>query len=263
MASIRIGTCGYSRYDPGEDWQDEYENTLAAYAGMFPAVELNRTFYELPQVSTAARWRREAGEGFVFAVKAWQGVTHPWRSPTWNGYRDGVDDAVSGDLGLLQPTAAVREAWQATREIARALEAEVVLVQTPPSFDCTDDHAADMRELLSSVDRGDVTVAWEPRGDWPDAPDRIAALCDELDLVHVVDVMRAEPVDDGEDMYTRLHGLNDDPYDYAYDYSAADLDALAETLRAHGDHRERVYSMFNNYEMYSNAQALLDRLDGG
>lgn len=231
MTEIRIGTCGYQYYDPGEGWTDEYVSKLAAYSDAFPVGELNRTFYELPQVSTAERWRQEAVEGFGFVLKAWQGLTHPWASPTWNGHRDRVDDDVAtDDLGLLQPTDAVRDAWTETRARADALDAEVVVLQTPPSFDCTDAHERDMRELLSTIDRGGLTLAWEPRGGWPDHPGRIRAVCTDLDLVHVVDVMQSEPQHGHEVCYTRLHGLNEDLHDYDYAYSDDELDELADRL---------------------------------
>ncbi len=263
MVDVRVGTCGYRYYDPGENRQDEYENTLAAYSDAFPAGELNRTFYDLPQVSTAERWRREAVEDFEFALKAWQGVTHPWSSPTWNDHRDGVDDVDTDDLGLLQPTDAVRDAWVETRRRTVALEAEVVVLQTPPSFDCTDAHEADMRELLSTIDRGDLTLAWEPRGDWPDHPDRIRQICTDLDLVHVVDPMRADPRHDHGVCYTRLHGLTEDLHDYDYEYGDAELDELADRLQGCAEDHDRVYCMFNNFAMYDDARALLERLPDG
>lgn len=261
MGRIEIGTCGYRFFDPGEGWQDAYESKLQAYSDAFSVGELNRTFYSLPRVSTAERWRREAVDGFTFTLKAWQGLTHPWRSPTWNDHREAVPDDRTDEVGLLQPTDFVREAWEQTRVIAEALDAAVVVVQTPPSFDCTDEHADNLRRLLGTVERDGFDVAWEPRGDWPDHPDRVAALCDELDLIHVVDVMRDEPRSDHAVAYARLHGLNDDPYDYAYEYEEAELEALADRLDELADGHRRVYCLFNNYEMYPNARSLRSRFE--
>lgn len=139
----------------------------------------------------------------------------------------------------------------------------MVVVQTPPSFGCTDEHESNLRELLDTVDRGGLTVAWEPRGDWPDHPDRVAAVCDDLDLVCVVDVMRDDPVADHDVAYTRLHGMNEDPYDYAYDYTDAELDELAGELECLAGDHERVYCLFNNDEMDANATALAERLRAG
>lgn len=261
MGEIAIGTCGYSYYDPGEGWKEEYESKLAAYADAFAVGEINRTFYTLPQVSTTERWRREAGEEFEFTMKAWQALTHPTSSPTWNSHRENLTDEQEAGFGYLRPTAVVEEAWKETKQRAEALEARVVVLQTPPSFDASDGHEESMRELLSRIDRDGLVLAWEPRGDWPDNPDRVAAICADLDLVHVVDLMRRQPLSDHDVAYVRLHGLNEDPYDYDYEYSEDELDDLADRLHALAEDHDRVYCMFNNFEMYDDASALSQRID--
>lgn len=262
MASITIGTCGYQYWRPDEGWKDEYDSKLQAFSDAFDLVELNRTFYSLPRTSTAERWRDEVVGNFEFAVKAWQAVTHPWNSPTWNNHRDSIDDSVdTDDLGFLQPSEAVYTAWEETRARAAALDASVVLIQTPPSFDYTDRHEADLREFFSTVERDGLAIAWEPRGDWPEHPDAVAAVCNDLDLIHVVDLMRSEPAADHSVVYTRLHGLNDDPYDYDYDYSDDELATLADTLETLAPGHEAVYCLFNNYAMYENARRLDQQLE--
>lgn len=284
---IRIGTCGYSWYDPGEGWRDEFESKLQAYAAdpAFDLVELNTTFYSLPQQSTAERWREEADGAvgadetngadetdradradaeFEFAVKGWQAMTHEWRSPTWNGERDDVeeDDALDPDeVGSLQPTASVREAWDRTAARADALDANVILLQTPAGFDATDEHEAAMREFLDSIDHRGFTIAWEPRGDWLPNADRTAEICDDLDLVHVVDPLRDYPVSSHPTAYLRLHGLNPDRYDYSYDYSEGELDTLAERVQDLRADHETVYVLFNNDAMFANARAFRERVD--
>lgn len=259
MADIRIGTCGYSYYDPGEGWKDDYESKLQAFSDAFGLVELNRTFYDLPMVLTAERWRDEVIGEFEFTVKAWQALTHPTSSPTWRDTDDLTEEQRDG-FGYLRPNEVVKEAWRQTREVATALAADTIVLQTPPSFDATEAHESDMRELLGSIDRGGLELAWEPRGDWLAAPDRVETVCADLDLIAITDVLREDPLSTHEWAYTRLHGLNDDPYDYDYDYSADELGRLAETLEAFAADHERVYALFNNFEMYDNATALLERL---
>lgn len=136
----------------------------------------------------------------------------------------------------------------------------MVLIQCPPSFDATDDHEANIRDLLGSVERDGRRIAWEPRGTWKDDRDRVRSVCEDLDLIHVVDPMRAEPVGVHDDAYVRLHGLNDDPYDYDYDYSGDELDELADVVEGLHDDHETVYCMFNNEAKFENAAALEERL---
>lgn len=261
---VRVGTCGYGYYDPPAGWKDGFESKLAAFADAFDLVELNRTFYDLPMVRTAERWRREVDAvdpDFEFAVKAWQALTHPTSSPTWRDVDD-LTDAQRQGFGYLRPNEATREAWAETRAIAEALEAEVVLLQTPPSFDASDAHEANLRELLSTVDRDDIALGWEPRGDWTDHPSRVESICEDLDLIHVVDILRdgSGPRSPHPYAYTRLHGLNDDPYDYDYAYNGDELDALAATLDGLADAHERVYCLFNNFGMFEDAAAICERL---
>lgn len=79
MTRIRIGTSGW-RYD---DWRGSFypedldgSAWLAHYAERFPTVEINNSFYRLPEEATLAGWRDAVPEGFRFAVKANRYVTH-------------------------------------------------------------------------------------------------------------------------------------------------------------------------------------------
>jgi uncharacterized protein YecE (DUF72 family) len=49
---------------------------LAYYAGKFPAVEINNTFYRMPNQSVVAGWAEQVPAGFTFVLKAPQKITH-------------------------------------------------------------------------------------------------------------------------------------------------------------------------------------------
>lgn len=49
---------------------------LSHYVTCFPVVEVNNSFYRMPDENTFDRWRDAAPEGFVFAVKANRLITH-------------------------------------------------------------------------------------------------------------------------------------------------------------------------------------------
>ncbi|HLV81097.1 MAG TPA: DUF72 domain-containing protein [Chthonomonadaceae bacterium] len=49
---------------------------LAFYAGHFSTVEINSSYYRLPEPSVFAAWRAQTPEGFLFAVKASRYLTH-------------------------------------------------------------------------------------------------------------------------------------------------------------------------------------------
>jgi uncharacterized protein YecE (DUF72 family) len=49
---------------------------LSAYAARLPTVEINATFYRMPQAKTLAAWRAEVPPSFVFALKGSRRITH-------------------------------------------------------------------------------------------------------------------------------------------------------------------------------------------
>lgn len=260
MGEIKVGTCGYSYYSPPEGWKEEYGSKLQAYSEVFNVGEINRTFYKLPMVSTTERWRREASENFEFTMKAWQALTHPTSSPTWRNSKERLTNGQEESFGYLRPNGEVEEAWIETKKRVEAMDAKVCLIQTPPSFDCSEGNEKNMRDLLGRIDRGKIKLAWEPRGDWKENLDRVKSICEDLGLIHVVDLMWREPVSSHGIAYIRLHGLNSDEYDYDYKYSKDELKELTCRLKDISTNHDAVYCMFNNYEMYDDARRLIDLL---
>jgi uncharacterized protein YecE (DUF72 family) len=248
--SIKVGCCGWGFFKGG----------LKAYFKKFSLVEVQQSFYRLPMVKTAERWRADAPDGFEFTLKAFQAITHLPTSPTWRRSGIEVTEAIVDKYGWLRPTRENFEAWRRTKEICDALEAKICLIQCPPNFKCTPENIANMRKFLGEIDRGKVELAWEPRGDWKEHPDEVKELCDELDLIHVVDLMRREPLSEHPIAYIRLHGLNPREYDYSYKYSTAELELLAKKAKALSKKHQEVYLLFNNFFMYDNAVELMNIL---
>src|SRR5207253_9912982 len=46
------------------------------YAGRFPTVEINNTFYRMPAPDMLRRWGEETPEGFRFSLKSPRRITH-------------------------------------------------------------------------------------------------------------------------------------------------------------------------------------------
>lgn len=113
--NLYVGTSGYSY----KEWKGSfYPEKLAAkemlsyYASRLPAVEINNTFYRLPQKSVLESWKEQVPAGFKFSVKASQRITHFKRL-------QGVEDETKY---LLDTAAALEEALG------------VVLFQLPPNM---------------------------------------------------------------------------------------------------------------------------------
>jgi uncharacterized protein YecE (DUF72 family) len=259
---IKIGTCGYGRFQPGGDWRARYNDKLQAYADHYSAVELNRTFYKLPMLKTAEKWRLTVPPDFDFTVKAWQAITHPTSGVTWRKRTDQLTDQQIEGFGSFRPNEVTLDAWSSVMDVAEALEASVCLVQAPASFAPMEENLRNFRRFFTTGERRGVQVAWEPRGEWNENLDLVTELCRELDLIHVVDPFRRSPRSNGPVCYLRLHGRNPKETDYNYAYDEDELQELSEMLREYEEAYDRVYCMFNNYEMYKNAATLQRILHG-
>jgi uncharacterized protein YecE (DUF72 family) len=222
------------------------------YAARLPVVEVQQTFYQPPQLTTARRWRAEVPGGFEFTLKAWQLITHEASSPTYRRLKQPLTPAVRAQAGFFKDTPLVQQAWETTREIAQALEARIILFQCPARFTPEPENRAALTRFFSSLDRGGFRCAWEPRGDWP--RELVAELCAELNLLPALDPLASTPFP-GPWAYFRLHGRGG----YRYVYTDQDLEAL----RANLTDREEAYVFFNNMSMWADACRFLDLLQEG
>jgi uncharacterized protein YecE (DUF72 family) len=77
--TLYVGTSGYSYKEwKGSFYPDKLpaKEMLPYYASRLQAVELNNTFYRLPQPSMVESWRTQVPDDFRFSVKATQRITH-------------------------------------------------------------------------------------------------------------------------------------------------------------------------------------------
>jgi uncharacterized protein YecE (DUF72 family) len=73
------GTSGYSFKEwLGHFYPDKLpaREMLRYYAGRLPTVEINNTFYRMPDPTMLARWAEEVPEHFAFSLKAPRRITH-------------------------------------------------------------------------------------------------------------------------------------------------------------------------------------------
>ena len=229
---IWTGTCGFSRR------QVEVVQRL-------DAVEIQETFYQPVSVERALKWRRSAPDDFRICVKASQFITHEATSPTYRRSGRIVADSQRSNYGSFRDTPEVLEGWEATRAIADAVRASVIVFQTPASFGPTDVNRTALYRFFESI-RTDAIKAIELHGPW--AVHIVEKICDDLDLVHAVDPFDREPATYGL-AYFRLHGSPPGKTMYRYRYKDEDLDRLRAICREYDD----AYVMFNNLSMHADA----------
>jgi uncharacterized protein YecE (DUF72 family) len=74
-----VGTSGYSYKEwKGTFYPDDLpaSKMLAFYAQHFSSVEINNTFYRMPDEKLLSKWGSEVPDGFTFVLKAPQRITH-------------------------------------------------------------------------------------------------------------------------------------------------------------------------------------------
>jgi len=76
---LRVGTSGYSY----KEWKGTFypqklpaSEMLRFYASQFDSVEINNTFYRMPDEKMLEAWRGEVPEGFTFSLKAPRRISH-------------------------------------------------------------------------------------------------------------------------------------------------------------------------------------------
>ncbi len=212
------------------------------YARAFSCVEVQQIFYQPPPLATLERWRSEMPTDFEFTLKAWQLITHDARSPTYRRLKRRLSEAERQEAGYFRETAIVKRAWEATLASANALKAKTILFQCPASFKQTAENISNLKKFFHSVDRQELNLCWEPRGDW-DRP-LVKSICSELQLWHVVDPFIGKTVTPGR-CYFRLHGRKG----WRYQYESKELEELAAMVPK----RQGSYVFFNNSNMTEDA----------
>ena len=216
---MRVGTSGYQyNHWKGLFYPDRLpkKEWFALYAEHFDTVEINNSFYRLPEASVFASWRSAAPPGFLYALKFSRFATHMKK--------------------LLDP----EEPLEKFVGRASMLEATLgpVLVQLPPRWTV---NLARLRGFLAAAPR-EIRWAiefrersWLHEDTFALLREFGAALCLHDMMPHHPEVLTAPWT------YLRYHGNR-----YAGSYSAADLAREAERIDGWLRQGTDVYAYFNN-----------------
>ncbi|MFC0270907.1 DUF72 domain-containing protein [Metabacillus herbersteinensis] len=120
MSKIQIGLTGWGDHDSLYSSGTSPSNKLKEYAGHFPVVEVDSSFYAIQPLRNAEKWVKDTPATFEFIVKAYQGMTGHQR----------------GDI----PFQSKEEMFVAFNQSIMPYKDEnklaMVLFQFPPWFDC-------------------------------------------------------------------------------------------------------------------------------
>ncbi|MFO7582894.1 DUF72 domain-containing protein [Guyparkeria sp.] len=220
--TVRIGTSGwnyphwkeafYPHGLPASEW-------LAYYAERFSTVEINATFYRLPEASTLEAWRDAVPESFRFAVKASRYITHMKK--------------------LKDPERSTGRFFEAIDRLGDRLGP--VLFQLPPRWHADLDRLAGFLKALPAGYR--YVFEFRDESWWTD---EVAALLRKHEAAFCIFDLdrRTTPLTTTADfVYLRWHGA-DGAYRGRYGHAA--LDEWACAIDGWQRERKSVYGYFDN-----------------
>ena len=191
---------------------------LAAYAARLSGVEVNATFFRMPQPETVAGWAEQTPDGFMMSLKAHRFISAWLRNPD-KAERQGF----ARHLALAQP-------------LVDAGKFAAYLVQFPGKLNASLDLERSLSVLREGF--GELPLAVE----LPDAPDaELRARISEALRTHNIAQVRhdplasngaALPIDSGDVIYFRFRGPKAAPDggDGRLRYSDAQIKARVDTV---------------------------------
>ena len=290
---VYVGTCSWAEksfvksdfYPPGVRSASE---RLRYYAGQFPTVEVDASYFALLPPAYSRRWAEDTPPGFIMNVKAFGLFT---------GHAVGVKRLPPGFAALLPER--VRDAaevklldvpeefrnacWDAYRAfLAPLVEAGrlgYILFQLPPGIRYGPLIMEEMERTVRELPGRQLAVEFRHR-DWarhPEVFDELSRLGLAYVMVDLPDLPWLMPPLErvtSRVAVIRFHGRNregwaragastDQRYDYAY--SAEELRQWAGVVRRLSERTDRLYAMFNNHvggAMARDARALAALLEG-
>ncbi|WP_298732844.1 DUF72 domain-containing protein [uncultured Chitinophaga sp.] len=226
---VRSGTSGLVLPVPNKQaFPPEFKDKsrLSYYGSLFNSIEINSSFYKVPQATTVKKWADSVPDDFVFTFKLWREITH-------------VKGLAYQPEDVLRFMEVISQA---------GTQKGCLLIQFPPSF--TVELFAQVEQLL------DILQGIDPPHEWKVALEfrhpswyigEVYELADEYGCCIVLqDIPRSKNERLNKDagfVYLRFHGpAGDYKGSYTSDYLRRQADAIQQWLHEGKD----VFVYFNN-----------------
>ena len=204
----------------------ENASRLTYYASFFNTIEINSSFYKIPQSSTVTKWADSVSENFKFTFKLWKEITHS-KGLNFN----------KGDV------AAFFKSINSVKEKKGCL-----LIQFPPSLDRI--NIFQLNKLLSCIAEIDTTNGWKIAVEFRNVSWYHKTVYDLLNLYKAAVVIHDIPKSatplihhNADFIYIRFHGPTGNYRDsYAEDF----LNEYATYINEWMKEGRTIYVYFNN-----------------
>ena len=272
MGKIVVGTSSWA--DPGfvEEWYPEglpARDRLPWYSRHFNAVEVNSTFYAVPDRSTVRRWKEVTPEDFVFDVKVHRALSRHAadRRSLPKELRDEVETNDRGRVRLTPEleAALAERLLEETAPLEEAGKLGAFLVQLTPAFAPGKHELEELDGLIETLAPRKVAVELRHRGwvrekhveetlAWFSEREAAFVCVDAPPEDHIPIMPPIDAVTRDDLAYVRAHGRNTEGYltgksvaeRFAWRYSDAELEEITSRSEAMAEQAQEVHVMFNN-----------------
>jgi uncharacterized protein YecE (DUF72 family) len=269
-AQIRIGTASWS--DPGfvQDWYPPgipKNQLLPWYARHFDFVEVNSTFYSIPNGRVVEGWCKQTPDDFLFDVKLFKLLS---RHSTEAKFLppDLRAKAGPGEKVTLTPELEALVAQRFLQELQplrRAGKLGALLLQLSPGFRPKTNNLAELETLCGAFSGEKLAVELRNR-DWISgkqiestleffrARNVTLVMVDAPESEHFTAMPFSDVVTNPKLAYWRFHGRNEQAFvkgrtvaeRFDYDYSAAELEEIEKKVEELAPNAEELHLVFNN-----------------
>jgi uncharacterized protein YecE (DUF72 family) len=273
QGEILVGTASWS--DPGfvERWYPKKMpagERLAWYAQHFEMVEVNSTFYSVPEARLVERWRVNTPDNFTFDVKLHQLLSR--HSAEAKLLPPELQRKAQIDArGKVKLTSELEEALLATFLRSMSILRDggklgVLLLQLSPAFSPRKNRLEELETVIEMMRDYRLAIEFRNRN-WvvgPQLRSTINFLTQHRVIFVNVDAPAAEhftivpselnEITARQTAYLRLHGRNAEAYlkgktvaaRFNYDYSSGEIDEVAKRTRRLLENADEVHVVFNN-----------------
>jgi len=203
------------------------KSRLSYYASLFNSIEVNSSFYKIPQAKTVTKWTADVPDEFRFTFKLWRGITH--------------------EKGLVFDAADINRFMNAID--GAGAKKGCLLIQLPPSAKVA--IMPQLRYLINCVLEADANRTWQTAIElrhvsWYTDDLFEFAESNKISVVIHDITASATPMhyyDTADTVYLRFHGLGGK---YRGSYADEVLYEYASYIREWQEENKTVYVYFNN-----------------
>jgi uncharacterized protein YecE (DUF72 family) len=248
--AVRVGTCAWADHERFYPRHVKPSERLAFYAQYFSVVEVDSTYYGIPQPRTVKQWVKQTPTDFVFDVKAYRTLTQHDRGAA-------TPEQLARDFELFVAAVSV---------LADAGKLGILLFQFPPWFVCSELNRAYVEWVVEKMSAYTIGVEFRNRSwfteeqreatiGWMRSMGTVNVVCDEPQ-VGTGTIPLVPDVTHPRYVVFRLHGRNAETWyqkgltssqqRFDYKYSRDELSELLPLVTEWASAVRDVHILMNN-----------------